>query len=223
MSRMFPFITKTWNPLAGKCSHECVGCWAAAFAHRHKFSKYQGDPRIDPGQINRRFEKGDFVFVQTMSDLFAENVPREMILRVLESIKKSPDARFLLLTKNPKRYKSVLEFIPKNCVCGATIETDLDNDLANAPSRIERIEAMEDLEYKPKMVSVEPIRYFTVNFFGMLVSIEPEFIAAGYDNYGNNFHEPRLVVTKALINAFEAYGIKVYRKTLRECKKIDRG
>ena len=83
MSRMFPFVTVTWNPIGGECSHKCVGCWARAFAKRHGWSKYQGEPRIDEKQINRRFKKGDFVFVQDMSDLFAEDVPREVILRAV--------------------------------------------------------------------------------------------------------------------------------------------
>jgi len=218
MSRMFSFINKVWNPVAGACSHGCVGCWARALADRHKWCKYQGKPRVDEKQIDRRFKDGDFVFVQDMTDLFAENVPRDLILRVLEQIKKFPDAKFLLLTKNPKRYKSVLEFIPKNCVCGATIETDLDEQLANAPSRIDRIRAMRELKHKHKMVSIEPIRKFTSNFFGSLSFIEPEFVAIGYDNYNNGFDEPSLAATEALILAFESYKIKVYRKTLREAR-----
>jgi DNA repair photolyase len=27
MTRMFDFVTETWNPITG-CSHECVYCWA---------------------------------------------------------------------------------------------------------------------------------------------------------------------------------------------------
>jgi len=213
MSRMFPFITETINPLAGECSHKCIGCWAVAFAKRLKFAKYQGLPRIDEKQITFRFEKGEFVFVQDMSDLFAENVPRALILRVLVQISKSPEAMFLLLTKNPKRYS---EFdIPSNCVCGATIETDLDNELSNAPSRTERIQAMITLKHPHKMVSVEPIRYFTPKFLRKLLLIQTEFVAVGYDNYDNHFDEPKLEITEILINGLEAYGIKVYRKTIR--------
>ena len=214
---MFPFITKTWNPLAGKCSHECVGCWAAALAERKKWAKYQGEPRIDEKQINRKFKAGDFVFVQDMTDLFAENVPRAMILQVLIQITKSPDAKFLLLTKNPKRYSEFI-YIPENCVCGATIETDLETDLANAPSRVERIRVMCQLKHKHKMVSIEPIRKFTSNFFPSLRFIEPEFVAVGYDNYNNGFDEPSLEITEILIRSFEAYHIRIYRKTLREPK-----
>ena len=218
MSRMFPFITKTWNPLCGECSHKCIGCWATAFAKRHKFAKYQGLPRIDEKQITFRFKKGEFVFVQDMSDLFAENVPRALILRVLVQISKSPEATFLLLTKNPKRYS---EFnIPENCVCGATIETDLENDLANAPSRRSRISYMIALKHNRKMVSIEPIRYFSPQFFRRLLFIEPEFVAVGYDNYNNRFDEPKLEITEILIRQFEAYRIKVYKKTLREPLKV---
>jgi len=81
MSKMFPFITKTWNPLAGECSHRCDGCWARALAERHGWSKYQGQPRIDPKQINRRFKSGEFVFVQDMTDLFADIEPFDEVWR----------------------------------------------------------------------------------------------------------------------------------------------
>jgi len=32
MTRMFEFITKTWNPVR-YCSHGCPYCWAARFPH----------------------------------------------------------------------------------------------------------------------------------------------------------------------------------------------
>ena len=218
MSKMFSWITKTWNPICGECPHHCRGCWAAELAKRYSMTKYQGEPRIDEKQINRKFKKGDFVFVQDMSDLFAETVPRYVILRVLFQIAKSPDAQFLLLTKNPKRYNGLP--IPDNCVCGATIETDMEYDLTDAPMRTTRIRSMVALKHKHKMVSIEPIRKFTSNFFPSLSFIEPEFVAVGYDNYNNGFDEPRLEITEILIRQFEAYHIKVYRKTLREAHNV---
>ena len=51
----------------------------------------------------------------------------------------------------------------------------------------------------------------------------PWAVAIGYDNYNNGFPEPPLSKTMQLIDELESLGIKVYRKTLRECKKIDRG
>jgi len=239
MSKMFPFISKTWNPIGGECSHRCVGCWASALAERHKWSKYQGKPRVDEKQINRRFKKGDFVFVQDMTDLFAEDVPREVILRVMEQIAKSPEALFLLLTKNSKRYFDFLCELPDNCVLGVTIESDLINPLnGNAPHRQERMFWMLltrfiiDLKWeqdglaakgykKPHIfVSIEPILDFNLDEFAYFLIhwLKPGAVAVGYDNYGNGFPEPPLAKTMQLIDRLESMGVKVYRKTLREAQ-----
>jgi len=222
LSRMFSFVTVTWNPIGGECSHKCVGCWARAYAERLKFKKYQGQPRIDEKQINRRFKKGDFVFVQDMTDLFADNVPREVILRVLDQIGKSSDAKFLLLTKNPKRYYDVLPHIPENCVLGATIESNrIEPRISKAQDRYERIHTMlylREMTDFQLFVSVEPIMDFGLETFCITLGkwLRPWAVAVGYDNYGNGFPEPPLSKTMQLINKLESVGIKVYRKTLRE-------
>jgi protein gp37 len=178
--------------------------------------KYQGETQIyykELGKI-RRYGKDAFVFVEDMSDLMA--APKEYILKVLEAISESP-ATFLLLDKNPLRY---LEFeLPENVVAGATIETDIDWKVSKAPIPLYRIRAMQNLKHKRKMVSVEPIMKFSPQFIRQLLLIQPEFVAVGYDNYNNHLPEPPLEITEILISGLEAYGIKVYRKTMREANQ----
>jgi DNA repair photolyase len=216
MTRMFPFITATWNPLGGECLHHCSYCWARKLAERNMFKKYRGKPRIVEHELKRAFKESDFVFVCDMNDLFGHWVPAKIIDAILLCIRKSP-ATFLLLTKNPARYA---EFkIPENCVCGATIESDIGYELSGPPENA-RLEAMTLLQHPRKMISIEPIMRFSPNFIRRILSIQPEFVAVGYDNYHNGLTEPPLELTEMLIHGLEAYGIKVYRKTLREpCKK----
>lgn len=172
----------------------------------------------------RVFQEKDFVFVCDMCDLFGHWVPKEMIQAILDVIAKS-SATFLLLTKNPKRYT---EFkIPYNCVCGATIESDVDFELTGPPQR-DRMCAMMNLKHPRTMICVEPVMDFTPAFQGWLFAISPEFVAIGYDNYHNGLKEPELQDVEALIHGCENRGIKVYRKTLREkhpvienCEKED--
>ena len=224
--------------MAGECSHWCVGCWARVLADWHKWSKYQGKPRVDEKQIDRCFKAGDFVFVQDMTDLFAEDVQREVVFRVLKQIGGSPDAEFLLLTKNPKRYFDFLADIPDNCILGATIESDRGMPRnGKAPNRQDRLlwmqyikwvidlkwtkDALYTLGYdKPRMfVSVEPILDFNLEEFSNLLWkwLRPWAVAVGYDNYGNGFPEPPLPKTLELIEELEfGHSIKVYRKTLRD-------
>jgi hypothetical protein len=168
--------------------------------------KYVGEARLFPSELRKVFQETDFVFVSDMRDLFEPNVPSVLIQQVLDYIKKSP-ATFLLLTKNPRRY---LEFeLSSNCVAGATIESDLG-------FRDDRFYSMTQLEHKRKMIAIEPIMQFSPNFIRRLLPIQPEFVAIGYDNYSNGLDEPTLEITTILIEGLEAYGIKVYRKTLRE-------
>lgn len=215
-SKMFPFITQTWNPIGGECLHKCRYCWATALKNKYPNlkTKYDGQPRIIDKEFNRAksFKATDFIFVCDMTDLFGHWVPTELIQQIFEAIKRSP-AKFLLLTKNPARY---LEFeIPKNCICGATIETDITWDVSDAPPQLERFAAMRKLKHPRLMISVEPVMDFTPDFQNQIFSVYPEFIAVGYDNYNNGLTEPELDDVEALIHGCENRGIKVYRKTLR--------
>jgi DNA repair photolyase len=218
MSKMFPFITETWNPLGGECPHDCKGCWAKAYIKRLKMKKYQGSYTIDPKQINKKFKPGSFIFVCDMLDLFAANVPMEAIMRIMRKIAAQPEVTFLLLTRNP-RYMWLME-IPKNCIVGATIETDINySELTNAPSPRERILAMRAIVkdgYNRTFICIEPIKKFNEGFEKLIIPLKPWGVAIGYDNYHNNFPEPSLAETLDLIAKLEAAGIKVYRKTLRE-------
>jgi DNA repair photolyase len=212
VSKMFPFITATWNPLGGECLHKCSYCWARKLAERYQHKKYQGKPRLITHELERKFTEKDFVFVCDMTDLFGHWVPAEIIEAILEYIHKSP-ATFLLLTKNPWRYR---EFkIPVNCVCGATIESDIDHELTGPPEA-HRILAMVMLKNVRKMVSIEPVMEFTPDFQQDICNIYPEFVAIGYDNYCNHLDEPELEDVEALIHGFENRGIRVYRKSLQE-------
>jgi protein gp37 len=216
---MFPFIDKTWNPLGGRCKHNCVGCWAMAYANRIKMDKYKGSPHIDTKQINKVFKPGTFVFVCDMTDLFASNVPMETITYIMQKIDYQSNSTFLLLTKNP-RYMWLMK-TPANTILGATIDTNRDySELTLAPKPMERIKAMQDLakeENNRRFVSVEPIKDFDLDIFAEeLIKIKPWAIAVGYDNYNNHFPEPSLAKTQELIKRLRDAKIKVYEKTLRE-------
>lgn len=80
--RMFPFITKTWNPLGGECLHKCPYCWVTnqlkpMFPNVRK--KYSGGPRLVQYELEnakyKLWEIDDFVFVCDCTDLFGDWVP----------------------------------------------------------------------------------------------------------------------------------------------------
>ena len=216
-SRMFPFITKTWNPVVG-CRHGCVYCWARKLAE----GKLKGTERYKNGfkpqfiekELDKFFRGKEFVFVCDMGDLFGSWVPYSWIKAVLDRIS-TMSADFLLLTKNPHRY---LDFkIPENCICGATVESDIDWHVTGAEHPLYRLAEMKALSHPRKMLAIEPILQFNFEYFiDRILNIKPEFVAVGYDNYDNHMPEPSLAKTMQLIDRLEKAGITVYRKTLRK-------
>lgn len=48
MSKMFPFITATLNPIGGECQHKCIYCWATKLADKYDNTriKYTGAPKF---------------------------------------------------------------------------------------------------------------------------------------------------------------------------------
>lgn len=214
MSKMFQIEGKrveTWNPLGGKCSHECGYCWSRILIAQKGWKKYEGAPRLWR-QWRKSFEAGSTVFVQSMTDLFARDVDSKLIQLILDHCERFPDTTFLLLTKNPFRYLSF--FIPENCVCGCTLETNRENNLYRAPKRERRVWRMVKLQ-KRKFLSIEPIMDFDAKGFVIIIKrIGPEFVYIGYDNYDCGLPEPPIEKTHQLIEDITPF-TEVRLKTMR--------
>src|ERR1043165_9061363 len=89
----------TWNPVRGctKISPGCKHCYAETFAERfrgvpgHPFE--QGfDLRLVPSalELPLRWRAGRRIFVNSMSDLFHDDVPTEFIERVFDVMRRAP-------------------------------------------------------------------------------------------------------------------------------------
>jgi len=232
--KMFSFITKTWNPIAGgcfiedgeiyACPYRCSYCWARSLINMWKGGnlgkKYSGPYRIHERVINQRFKPGEFVAVQFMSDIGAPDIRSEIVDRVLDAIWGQPDVHFLLLTKSDQFYLRYMDDIPINCVCGVTVETDLyiPKDMSNAPQPDKRLDSLVWLKYYyPKtrtFISIEPIMPFSNNLARMIEKAEPWMVAVGYDNYDNKMPEPRKIDTEILISQLQKFTL-VNVKTIR--------
>lgn len=226
--RMFPFITGTWNPVAGPCPYDCSYCWAKTLIKRHNYAKYQGRTVLDDRAMSKIPDKG-FIFVQDMSDISVLMEPATSVL--MNEFAKNKDATYLLLTKNPIWYLNMLSDgvnFPDNIVFGATIETNRKIPISKAPPPHTRFWGLQQVkEWIPDakiFVSIEPIMDFDRDFLlPPLNLIHPWAVAVGYDNYHNCLPEPCLAKTQELIKALRARGITVYEKTLREAWSIERG
>jgi protein gp37 len=107
----------TWNPIRGctKISPGCAHCYAETFAERfrgvvgHPFE--QGfDLRLVPEKLNDplRWRKARRIFVNSMSDLFHEDVPESYIADVLQVMAKANWHVFQTLTKRAERMHDLL-------------------------------------------------------------------------------------------------------------------
>ena len=115
----------TWNPTTGcdRVSPGCANCYALAMAKRLKAAgnpRYQkdGGPASGPGfgltvhpdllDLPLRWKKPRLVFVDSMSDLFHEDVPDVFIDRVFGTMLSARRHTFQVLTKRPERMRAIL-------------------------------------------------------------------------------------------------------------------
>jgi protein gp37 len=107
----------TWNPVRGctKISPGCKNCYASTFAER--FRGVSGHPyeqgfdlRLVPGMLDAplRWRASRNIFVNSMSDLFQEDVPADYVLRVADVMKRADWHVFQVLTKRSQRMRDML-------------------------------------------------------------------------------------------------------------------
>lgn len=150
---------KTWNPITGctKKSAGCAHCYAEVMARRlqaMRLEKYQNgfgltlheEDLDDPFQWKRPHN----IFVCSMSDIFHENVPFDFVDRILETIRKTPQHRYQILTKRSERMTEYFTTrgIPQNVWLGVTVEC--------TSSKI-RIDNLRVLNATVKFLSCEPL------------------------------------------------------------------
>lgn len=204
MDNMYKWITRTRNFIGGECPHQCRYCYVTTFKKMFPAlkNKYSGGLRLIEKELKMSEGRGQTVFVQDCGDLFAQEVPSEMIEKVLSHCCDYPLNRYLFQTKNPKRFLDFINKFPKNTILGTTIESDRNYpDLSRAPSQKKRAIAMGNLEGFEKMVSIEPILDFHLDsFMEMIQKIDPKFISIGADSKSHGLKEPDPSKINELIN-----------------------
>ena len=108
----------TWNPIRGctKISPGCAHCYAETFAER--FRGVAGHPyeqgfdlRLVPGKLADplRWRTPKMVFVNSMSDLFHQDVPDAYIQQVVEVMLRADWHTYQVLTKRSERLRELLQ------------------------------------------------------------------------------------------------------------------
>lgn len=159
MKSKIEWTDKTWNPITGctKFSTGCVNCYAEKMSRRLKamgIKKYQNEFSVtlheECLEEPLHWKGSNNVFVCSMSDLFHEKVPFDFIDKVMNTIKKTKNNRYQLLTKRAERMAAYFSSraVPKNVWLGVTVEDE------NAKYRIEYLR---NLKAPIKFLSCEPL------------------------------------------------------------------
>ena len=209
---MYTWVTHTWNPLAGKCEHNCSYCSTNRFHYPVLKDKYSGSIRICEKTLKDNLGEFNCIFVAAQNDLFASNVPDDMINRILDRCKEFTND-YLFQTKNPGR---ILFFnLPESKIC-TTIESNFHYwQMGNSPSPYQRAKYMEILAERgfETYVTIEPIMDFNLpNMVDLIKMCAPYQVNIGADSGKNNLPEPTKENILALIEELEKF-TKVVKKS----------
>lgn len=149
----------TWNPVTGctKVSPGCKNCYAERFALRLKAAKNPSyangfqvtlHERVMP--LPLKWRKPQSIFVNSMGDLFHEDVPDEFILTIFDIMNQASWHRFQILTKRSDR---LLRLNPKlkwapHIWMGVTVEDS---------EHVYRVNQLRQTGAAIKFISLEPL------------------------------------------------------------------
>lgn len=150
----------TWNPVSGctKISPGCKHCYAEVMACRLKAmgaSGYQNgfDLTLQPARLAQPMQrkKPTVWFVNSMSDLFHEDVPDDYVDQVMDVIRRTPQHTYQILTKRAERLPSYFSDrpVPENVWLGVSVE--------DRKYGVPRIDLLRKVDAKIRFLSVEPL------------------------------------------------------------------
>jgi protein gp37 len=149
----------TWNPTTGcnKISAGCKHCYAEVMTRRLEamgIEKYKDGFKIrvheDALDVPYSWKKSKVVFVNSMSDLFHDEVPFEFIQKVFEVMNNTPQHIYQVLTKRAERLYELhhrLNWTP-NIWMGVSVENE---------KVIDRIDFLRETNAVTKFLSCEPL------------------------------------------------------------------
>lgn len=130
---LIEWTQSTWNPVTGcdKVSLGCLHCYAERLAKR--LCK-MGNPRYRNGfkvtlhpdlvDLPLKWRKPSMIFVNSMSDLYHEQVPFEFVQAIFGTMVKARRHTFQIVTKRAKRLSETVGSLPwpSNIWAGVSIE-----------------------------------------------------------------------------------------------------
>lgn len=183
---MYPWIDFTWNPIRGKCPHGCTYCFMK--------DRNVGPLRLDEKALVDNLGSRRTIFVGSSTDMWAEKVPVDWELRVLEKCSLH-DNTYIFQSKNPGRFCLLSTNFPTLTILGTTLESNREyGQSGKGPPAWRRASWLSHLRLFKKMVSIEPIMAFDhKEFLDWMREIKPAFVSIGADSKGHNLPEPTAI------------------------------
>jgi protein gp37 len=149
----------TWNPVTGctKISQGCKHCYAERMAkrltamgadrYRNGFSVTLHPDLVD---VPRSWRQPRVVFVNSMSDLFHDDIPLAYIQRVFATMRDCPHHTFQVLTKRSERLVELASHLdwPSNVWMGVSVEDE---------RVLDRVSHLQSVPAKTRFLSLEPL------------------------------------------------------------------
>jgi hypothetical protein len=217
---MYPWVTHTHSHLGGECPHRCTYC----YVDNPRFgrpAKYTGPIRLFEDEFKVNYGSGRTIFVENCNDLFATDVPGNMIDRVLAHCCAFPGNTYVFQTKNPGGAIPFWMRFPNQFLFGTTIESNhfFPAVMGHAPAPVLRASEMVLCsryfmpgEFKC-FVTIEPILDFDlIGLLNLIEAIKPQFVNIGADSKGHGLIEPSGAKVRALLNALAQRGVPIREK-----------
>jgi len=201
---MYDWVTHTWNAIKGKCPHDCSYCYMKRWGRL-------GETYLDKREFKTDLGTGNFIFVGSSCDMFADDIPADWIIKVLDFCLDYPENKYLFQTKNPQGFS--LFIFPEYSEFCTTLETNRwYPQMNNAPMPADR------LKYIPfaSLITVEPIMDFDIDqFVEMLEFTRPKQVNIGADSGKNGLPEPGKEKILLLIEELQKFTIVKQKKNLK--------
>jgi protein gp37 len=154
----------TWNPVRGctKISPGCAHCYAETFAER--FRGVPGHPyeqgfdlKLVPEKVAEplRWSKPKMIFVNSMSDLFHEDVPDTYILKVAQVMQTADWHTYQVLTKRSERLRDLLRTKLRDAGLAPHIWWGV--SVENKKHGLPRIKHLRAAPARVRFLSIEPL------------------------------------------------------------------
>jgi protein gp37 len=152
---------QTWNPTVGcsKVTPGCDNCYAEAMARRLQAMGVKGYEKgfrltLLPERLDEplRRKRPAVYFVNSMSDLFHEQIPDAYIKQIFDVIRKASRHTFQILTKRAERMVDFFQGYgeaPPNAWIGVTVE--------NRTHGLPRVDLLRRVDARIRFLSMEPL------------------------------------------------------------------